>query len=102
MTDIRGTLTPKSSEIVDEMRFSGNFGQPTGFGSVLIVQVRRDGEACLSLHYSTGNFGEKLAHFWSVMLTHDQRLVLANFLKGYQPRLYERTGSGDNGDGKHG
>jgi hypothetical protein len=107
LTDVRGTLTPKSREIVDEMRFSGNFGQPNGFGSVLIAQVRRDGEACLSLHYSTGNFGEKLDHFWAVMLTNEQRNALAEFLGAYQPRLWEKTRDGDaqigsdNGEAEH-
>ena len=91
MTDHRGTLTPKSNELVEEMRFTGNFGQPNGFGSVLVASVRRSGEACLSLHYSTGSFGDRLDHFWAVMLTNEQRNALSALLGRYQPRLFEST-----------
>jgi hypothetical protein len=91
MTDQRGTLTPKSNETVDEMRFTGTFGQPDGFGSVFVASVRTSGEACLSLYWSTGNFGGKLDYFWSVMLTNEQRNALSELLGRYQPRLFEST-----------
>ena len=100
MSDHRGTLTPRSSDVVTEMRFSGSFGQPDGFGSVLVAGVRRDGNACLSLHYSTGHFGGKLDHFWAVELTGEQRKALAALLVSYEPRLFESTTEGKPGESK--
>ena len=83
--DITGGLTPRSNDGVGEMRFSGGFGQTDGFASVLIASVRRSGEACLTLHY-TANSGPMV---WSVMLTNQQRYVLADFLRSYDPVLWE-------------
>jgi hypothetical protein len=94
MDELCGTLTPKTNKVIEEMRFTGGFGQPTGFGSVLIASVREDGSACLSLHFSTGNFSGKFDHFWSVILTNEQRRALSELLARYQPRLFENT-SGD-------
>lgn len=91
MADVRGNLTPKANRVIEEMRFTGNFGQPDGFGSVLIASVRESGEVCLSLHFSMGNFGNKLDHFWGVMLTNEQRAELSALLGRYQPRLFEHT-----------
>lgn len=91
MTDhIIGKLTPKSNDIVEEMRLSGTCG-PTGFGSVLRADIRRSGEACITLHYSSGSYGDKLDHFWAAMLTSEQRRALAEFLVSYEPTLFERT-----------
>lgn len=92
MTDVRGNLTPKSNNVVEEMRFSGSHAIGNGgHGSVLVADVRTSGEACLSLHYSTGSFGDKLDHFWAVMLTNEQRNALAEFLQRYQPKLFEQV-----------
>jgi hypothetical protein len=87
---VTGTLTPRSNDNVEEMRFTGAFGQPSGFGSVLTVSVRRSGEACLTLNFSPDS-GDKKDHMWSVMLTNEQRNELSALLGRYQPTLYERT-----------
>ena len=80
-----GTLTPRSNDSVDEMRFSGGFGQPDGFSSVLTVSVRRSGDVALILNYRVhGN-----EQMWSVMLTNEQRNVLAEMIGRYQPTLHE-------------
>lgn len=85
-----GTLTPRSADIVDEFRFSGNFGQPDGFGSVLTASVRRDGSLCLRLNYDLN--GKEM--FWAVELTSEQREILTSLTNRYRPRLYECTVSG--------
>ena len=83
-----GTLTPRSNNIVRAMRFSGGFGQPDGFGSVLVADVRKSGDACLTLTYRmpTGNQEERT---WSVILTSTQRHALAALLGDYEPALFE-------------
>lgn len=90
MTDLRGTLTARTPDVVKEMRFAGQ-GSPWSGGSVLIAAVRRSGEVCLSLHYSTGNFGDKLDHFWAIELSSEQRKALAALLLSYEPVLFEST-----------
>lgn len=90
MSDLRGTLTPRTANVVKEMRFAGE-GSGWGDGSVLIAAVRRTGDACLSLHYSTGSFGDKLDHFWAIELTGEQRKALAALLLSYEPVLFEST-----------
>jgi len=82
----KGTLTPKSNSCVDAMRFSGAFGQPDGFASVLDVTVNQGGEACLTLTHRV-NYDEKV---WSVMLTDSQRNALAAMLGEYKSRTFER------------
>lgn len=82
----KGTLTPRSNNEVEAMRFSGGFGQPDGFSSVLTASIRTSGEACLTLEYENGGH----IHQWSVMLTDEQRNALSALLGRYQPRLYER------------
>ncbi len=79
-----GNLTPRSNDTVTEMRFSGNFGQPDGFGSVFTAKVNTAGEACLTLEYGEGKQ-------WSVMLTDSQRQALASMLGIYKPILFEHT-----------
>jgi len=90
MGDLRGTLTARTPDVVKEMRFAGQ-GNIWSGGSVLIAAVRRTGEACLSLHYSTGNFGDKLDHFWAIELSSEQRKALAALLLSYEPVLFEST-----------
>jgi hypothetical protein len=90
MSDIRGTLTARTPDVVKEMRFAGQGSQWDG-GSVLVAAIRRTGEACLSLHWSTGNFGKKLDHFWAIELTSEQRKALAAMLISYEPTLFEST-----------
>ena len=86
-----GNLTPRSNNTIDEMRFTGNFGQPDGFDSVLVASVRKSGDACLTLTYCM-DVGDREERIWSIMLTNEQRLVLAKLLNEYKPTLYERTG----------
>lgn len=82
----KGKLTPRSNDCVDAMRFSGGFGQPDGFASVLDVKVNRGGEVCLTLaHRVSGD-----ERIWSVMLTDSQRHALAAMLASYKPRTFER------------
>ena len=77
-----GNLTPKSNDTVKAMRFTGNFGQPDGFGSILTVRINKKGDAILTLHYiSEGKEG-----LWSVMLNQEQRFALSRLLS---PATYE-------------
>lgn len=87
----KGTLTPRTNDEVEAMRFSGGFGQPDGFASVLTASVRQDGGLCLTLEFRPGP-GDA-SGFWSVMLTNEQRRVLAALLGRYHPRLYETIGA---------
>ena len=89
-----GKLTPKSNTTVAAMRFSGNFAQPNGFGSVLTVKINEAGDAALTLVYKGVNDGE---HMWSVMLDNTQRAMLANFLLSYKPRTYETIDPSEEG-----
>jgi hypothetical protein len=84
-----GSLTPKAEDVVEAMRFTGNFGQPDGFGSVLKVEVRQSGSAALTLMWRDDATGNEMQ--WSVMLTDDQRQALGQFIGRYQPRLWERV-----------
>jgi hypothetical protein len=82
-----GKLTPRANDTVSAIRFSGNFGQPDGFGSVLLVQIRMDGRAVLTCTFRdiTGTKEEQ----WSIDLTNEQRNVLSTFLFNYKPVLFE-------------
>ena len=82
-----GTLTPRSNNCVEGMRFSGDFGQPDGFGSVLAVRINEAGQACFALTYKNMDGSESS---WAVTLTDSQRDALAVFLAEYKPRLFER------------
>jgi hypothetical protein len=44
-----GNLTPKSNDTVLEIQYTGAFGQPDGFGSVLTCRIARSGDATLAL-----------------------------------------------------
>lgn len=81
-----GTLTPRSNDCVKAMRFSGSFGQPDGFASVLDVKVNQGGNVSLSLTYKGGDNQE---HMWAVALTDSQRRALAVMLAAYEPRVFE-------------
>jgi hypothetical protein len=83
-----GTLTPRTNNTVEAMRFTGSFGQPNGFGSVLLAEVKQDGRLVLTLTYN--RHGETNASVWSVELDSSQRNALAALASRYQPRLYER------------
>lgn len=84
-----GNLTPRTNCTIDAMRFSGDFGQPDGFGSVLDVQVKKSGEVCFTLTYKMQPQSAE-EHMWSVTLTEEQRRALAGLLVKYHPRTYER------------
>ena len=83
-----GNLTPRSNDEVKTVRYSGNFGQPTGFNSILEASVRGSGEASLGLVYRGLDGGEQT---WTVMLTSEQRRHLANLLNSYEPTLWEEV-----------
>jgi hypothetical protein len=80
-----GTLTPRCSDPVRAVRFSGPFGQPDGFSSVLTVIVRKSGDLCLKLNYK----GHITEHQWAVELTSEQRIALGKTVLSYTPKLYE-------------
>lgn len=81
-----GNLTPRSSDVVADMRFTGNFGRPDGFGSLLEVLVRRSGEVCLTI--------DSKDQTWSVELTSEQRRELAKLLDCYEPLLWDPINHG--------
>jgi hypothetical protein len=89
-----GNLTPRSADVVADMRFSGNFMQPDGFGLVLKVLVRRSGGVGLSLDYKSAN-GEQS---WAVELSTEQRRELAQLLACYEPVLWEPINVGRKDD----
>ena len=81
-----GKLTPRSNDTVKDFLFTGSFGQPDGFGSVLRVQIKTDGRACFTLTYKNSlDFTE---HMWSVELDNEQRHFLAGLLGSYHPNLW--------------
>lgn len=81
-----GNLTPRTNKEIKSVRYSGGFGQPEGFASVLTVSVRQDGRASLTLMYDAEN--QKM---WTVELTHEQRVHLASWLGEYEPILHEEV-----------
>ena len=87
-----GNLTPRSNTTQVSRRFSGGFGQPDGFGSVLDVKVNKSGDLCLTLHYRT-DFPDNpnAKHMWSVTLTNEQRKNLAEMIGNpdLEPTLWE-------------
>lgn len=91
----KGTLTPQSSDVVRDMRFTGGFGQPDGFASTLTALVRKSGALCLTLDYRV-NDREQM---WSVELTSEQRHTLAELLLSYEPRHWEAINKGLDGHG---
>jgi len=87
-----GNLTPRCNSIVKALRFSGGFGQPDGFGSVLEASVCKDGRLVLTLVYKSGIGPDaEHEHMWSVELTNEQRLALAQLAADYQPVLFEEV-----------
>lgn len=86
-----GNLTPRSNDAVGEMMFSGGFGQPDGFGSVLRARINRAGELALNLDYRRGISGPDDVQCWCVNLTNEQRKELAKFLVTYEPTLFENV-----------
>ncbi len=82
-----GKLTPRTNATVRRVRYTGNFGQPTGFGSVLEVSQHEDGTAHLTLCFKNDLRPDE--QMWSVQLTNEQRNHLAAWLAQYQPRLFE-------------
>jgi len=81
-----GTLTPRSNNNICTTRFSGGFGQPDGFASILEARVKQDGGLCLTLTYRMVDSQE---HTWSIELTNEQRGALIDAISGYEPRLWE-------------
>ena len=79
-----GGLTPRSNNKEVSCRYTGGFGQPDGFASVLEVTVNRGGDLALTLHWT-----EKGINMWSVMLTNEQRKHLSGLIASYDPVLWE-------------
>ena len=82
-----GGLTPRSNSKEVAYRYTGGFGQPDGFASVLEVTVNRAGDLALTLHHTSGL--DNHAHLWSVMLTNEQRKHLSGLIASYDPVLWE-------------
>ena len=80
-----GKLTPRTNNKIKEARFTGGFGQPNGFASVLTVGVCESGDAALTLNYNAFDHEQ----MWSVMLTNEQRKTLGSLLLSYEPVLWE-------------
>lgn len=82
-----GNLTPRSNNIVKSVRFSGSFGQPDGFSSVLVASVSRSGSLELNLTFRDYNGSNE--RFWAVRLTNDQRRRLGQLCIEYEPVQFE-------------
>lgn len=81
-------LTPRSNTIKSQIRYTGNFGQPDGFASVLEVTVHEDGEAQLTLNYRTDIGTRNDERMWSIRLTETQIDRLIKQLSHYHPTLW--------------
>ena len=81
-----GNLTPRSNTPEVEMRYTGSFGQPDGFGSILDVKVYSSGELCLKIHNVDA---DGKSRSWAVQLTSEQRKHLAATLIQFEPVLWE-------------
>ena len=77
-------LDPKSNDTVVKARFSGGFGQPDGFESILTVSVNRHGNATFHLAYKIVNTDQS----WAVILDNDQRRELIRLLSEHEPTLW--------------
>jgi len=84
-----GNLTPRSNSDTFCRRYSGGFGQPDGFGSVLDVRVNKAGDLCFTLYYKTGF--PSSPNMWSVTLTNEQRKNLGAGISNPEldPTLWE-------------
>jgi len=87
-----GLLTPRTNSTIQSKRYSGGFGQPDGFGSVLTVDVRQDGRLNLNLTYRNGFSGPERT--WNCELTNEQRKDLAGWIGEYDPILVEDLPNG--------
>lgn len=85
-----GGLTPRANNGYRGKRYTGSFGQPDGFGSVLYVEVKQDGRLVLKLHFKPGT--DSAPHFWAVELDNAQRNDLASWIGEYQPTFWEEVG----------
>ncbi len=81
-----GTLTPRANSTIKAMRFTGAFGQPDGFGSILEAAIRTDGRAVLTAKWKDTN-----EHQWTVELDNEQRKTLAALLACYEPTMSEEV-----------
>lgn len=82
-----GNLTPRTNTTIEAIRFTGSFGHPDGFGSVLEAAVKEDGRLVLTLSWKT--YPDPTVRIWTVELDNAQRGVLAKLTAAYQPMLYE-------------
>lgn len=86
-----GNLTPKSNNTVANMRFTGEFGQPGGFGSVLGVRLNNAGHVDFNICSRGWNDDkEKSCH---CNLNNEQRKALIKMLSSHEPVLYENAKS---------
>ena len=79
-----GDLDSRSNDTKIQVLYTGDFGQPDGFGSVLSVTINSAGETALKLDYKGMNQEERS---WTVTLTNEQRQHLAHILGLYSPKL---------------
>lgn len=79
-------LTPRTNNTINKMVFTGAFGQPDGFGSVLEVEIKQDGRLVLICTYRL--HGSEHDHVWTIELDNEQRVALGEFIPTYSPRLY--------------
>ena len=84
---IKGRLDPRSNSDVIRMRFTGSFGQPDGFGSILDAAVKTSGNCSLTLVWKHETSPDE--KMWSVELTNEQRKALGQMLMSYEPVLFE-------------
>ncbi len=84
----KGNLTARSNNKIASFRYSGGFGQPDGFASVLTVSVNKEGNLTLSLTYKRSDLSSE-EHFWAVTLTDSQRQHLASWIGEHKPQLWE-------------
>lgn len=73
-----GNLTPRSESII--------FGQPDGFNSILVIDIRKSGKSYLTISWRDSNNN---ICFQSVGLSNEQRKQLASVLLSYEPTLWE-------------
>ncbi len=85
----QGNLTARSNNKITSFRYSGGFGQPDGFASILTVTVNNEGYLALSLVYRKGGGISSEEHFWTVNLTNSQRQHLAGWIGEHKPQLWE-------------
>ena len=84
-----GKLTPRTNNTICAARFTGSFGQPNGFGSILEAAVREDGRLVLTCIWKDHLDNSKEC-MWTIELDSAQRNKLVDLVGQYQPIFVER------------